>query len=160
VRVGIAGDHAGFALKQQIAEQLWLADDEVVDFGADRLVEGDDFPDYVIPLARAVAQREVERGIAVCGSGIGAAITASKLPGVRACVCHDHYSAHQGVEHDDMNVLCLGARVIGPELALELVSAFLWARFSSSESHVRRLEKLRRLEAMCARGAPEDPGRL
>lgn len=146
MRVGIAADHGGFALKQALLASLREAGVVVVDFGARLLDPDDDYPDMVVPLARAVAAGEVERGIAVCGSGVGASIAASKVAGVRAAVCHDVYSAHQGVEHDDMNLLCLGARVVGVALAEELVHAFLRARFSGDLRHARRLAKLRELE--------------
>jgi RpiB/LacA/LacB family sugar-phosphate isomerase len=152
MRVGLAGDHGGFALKLQVAAQLRADGQSVVDLGPAELRADDDYPDYVIPLARAVARGDVERGIAICGSGVGAAMAACQVPGVRAAVCHDHYSAHQGVEHDDMNLLCLGGRVVGPALALELVQAFLAARFSGAERHVRRLAALRRLAAEEAEG--------
>ncbi|MFY9805591.1 MAG: RpiB/LacA/LacB family sugar-phosphate isomerase [Candidatus Acidiferrales bacterium] len=117
MRVGIASDHGGFALKEQIAESLRRSAYEVVDFGAHQLNPGDDYPDFVVPLARAVASGGVERGVALCGSGVGASIAASKVPGVRAALIHDVFSAHQGVEDDDMNVFCLGGKVIGAALA-------------------------------------------
>lgn len=145
MRIGFAADHGGFALKNALAGALQAAAVEVVDFGALELVPGDDYPDYVVPLARAVAAGEVERGVAICGSGVGASIAANRIAGVRAAVCHDPYSAHQGVEHDAMNILCLGARVIGVELARELVEIFLRARFSGEERHRRRLEKVQEL---------------
>jgi ribose 5-phosphate isomerase B len=146
MRVGIAADHGGFGLKQDIAESLRVSGHKVVDLGAHRLNPEDDYPDFVIPLARAVAGGEVERGIALCGSGVGASIAANKVPGVRAGLIHDVFSAHQGVEDDDMNVFCLGGRVIGSSLALELVETFLRARFSGAPRHQRRLAELRVLE--------------
>jgi ribose 5-phosphate isomerase B len=146
VRIGLAADHGGFELKQRIAALLRDEGHALVDFGALQHCEGDDYPDYVLPLARAVARGEVERGIAVCGSGVGAAVAACKVPGVRAGVCHDHYSAHQAVEHDDMNLLCLGGRVVGGALADELVSAFVAARFTGETRHLRRLAAIHRLE--------------
>lgn len=146
MRVGIATDHGGFELKEFLAGALKKAGHEVVDFGATSLDRNDDYPDFTIPLARAVARREVERGLVVCGSGVGASVAANKVPGVRAGLCHDYFSARQGVEDDDMNVLCLGGRVIGPALAWELVQAFLAARFSGAERHRRRLAKLEALE--------------
>jgi RpiB/LacA/LacB family sugar-phosphate isomerase len=146
MRIGLAADHGGFELKEALATELREEGHQVVDFGPRVLDPDDDYPDTVIPLARAVAASEVERGIAVCGSGIGASVAASKVGGVRAAVCHDVYSAHQGVEHDDLNVLCLGARVVGPALARELVRAFLGARYTEEDRHARRLAKLRRLE--------------
>ena len=146
MRVGIASDHGGFALKEQIAESLRTAAYEVVDFGAHQLNPGDDYPDFVVPLARAVASGEVERGVAVCGSGVGAAIAASKVPGVRAALIHDVFSAHQGVEDDNMNVFCLGGKVIGAALAWELIESFLTARFSGAPRHQRRVAKVQALE--------------
>ena len=147
MRVGIATDHGGFDLKQELAARLRAAGHELVDFGADRLDPADDYPDFVIPLARAVASRAVERGLAVCGSGVGASICASKIAGVRAALVSDHYSAKQGVEHDDMNVLCVGGRTLGVEAAWDLVTAFLSAEFTKEERHVRRLGKVARLES-------------
>ena len=146
MRVGIASDHGGFALKEQIAELLRGAGHEVVDFGALQSSSEDDYPDYVIPLARAVADGTVERGIALCGSGVGASICANKVAGVRAGLIHDVFSAHQGVEDDDMNVFSLGGQVIGPALAWELIETFLKARFSGAERHRRRVNKVRALE--------------
>ena len=146
MRVGIAADHGGFALKAEIAEALRTAGHEVVDFGARILTPGDDYPDYVVPLARSVAKKEVERGLAFCGSGVGASVAANKVPGVRAGLIHDVYSAHQGVEDDNMNMLCMGGRVIGPALAWELVQAFVAARFSGAERHQRRLAKVAALD--------------
>lgn len=146
MRVGLACDHGGFALRESLIAPLVSRDIELRDFGARTLEPQDDFPDYVVPLARAVASGEVQRGIAVCGSGVGACIAANKVPGVRAGLCHDHYSAHQGVEHDAMNLLCLGARVIGLETARDLVETFLVATFSGEERYLRRLEKIAQLE--------------
>jgi ribose 5-phosphate isomerase B len=146
MRVGIAADHQGFALKEQLATALEAAGYEMVDFGARDLIPGDDYPDYVVPLANAVAGGEVERGIAICGSGVGACVAANKVRGVRACLCHDHFSAHQGVEDDDLNLLCLGNRVVDPALAWELTQTFLSARFSGAERHRRRLAKVAALE--------------
>jgi ribose 5-phosphate isomerase B len=146
MRVGVATDHGGFALKEALAVRLRAAGHDVVDFGARALDETDDYPDFVIPLARAVAAGEVERGVVTCGSGVGASICANKLPGVRAALVADHFSAHQGVEDDDMNVLCLGGRTIGASAAWELVEAFLAARFSQAERHRRRLGKVAALE--------------
>jgi ribose 5-phosphate isomerase B len=146
MRVGIAADHQGFALKEQLATALEAAGYEMVNFGARDLIPGDDYPDYVVPLANAVAGGEVERGIAICGSGVGACVAANKVRGVRACLCHDHFSAHQGVEDDDLNLLCLGNRVVDPALAWELTQTFLSARFSGAERHRRRLAKVAALE--------------
>jgi len=146
MRVGLACDHGGFELKQRLVPVLRASGFDVLDLGAASLDPDDDHPDYVVPLARAVASSEVERGIAICGSGVGACIAANKIRGVRAGPCHDHYSAHQGVEHDAMNVLCLGARVIGSELAREIALRFLAACFSGEERHERRLRKVEGLE--------------
>ena len=141
MRVGIAADHGGFELKEQVAKALRASEYEVVDFGAYSLTLTDDYPDFIVPLAQAVAVGEVERGVAICGSGVGASVTANKIPGVRAGLCHDTYSAHQGVEHDAMNVLCLGGRVIGPELVKVLVPAFLNARYQGNDPGQERLAK-------------------
>jgi ribose 5-phosphate isomerase B len=144
--VGFAADHGGFALKERLSDDLRRADYEVLDYGAYELVPGDDYPDFVVPLARAIAKGEVARGIAICGSGVGASVAANKIPGVRACLIHDVYSAHQGVEDDDMNVICLGGRVVGYELAWDLVQAFLSARYLDEERFQRRLMKVVALE--------------
>jgi len=146
MRVGIAADHGGYALKEQIALQLRLAGHDVWDFGASCLQLQDDYPDYVIPMAEAVAQGLVQRGIAVCGSGVGACIAANKVPGVRAAVIHESFSARQGVEDDDMNVLCVGGRVLGENLAWQLIQMFLQAEYSQAERHQRRLAKIAALE--------------
>jgi ribose 5-phosphate isomerase B len=146
MKIGIAADHQGFALKEHLGSALsWIGYD-IVDFGAYALTPGDDYPNYVIPLAKAVASREVERGLAICGSGVGVSIAANKVHGVRAGLCHDHFSAHQGVEDDDMNLLCLGSGVVGAALAWELVQTFLAARFNRIERHVRRLTEVRLIE--------------
>ena len=147
MRVGIASDHGGFALKGQVAESLRGSGYEVVDFGAHQMNPEDDYPDFIIPLARAVAAGEVDRGVALCGSGVGASIAANKIPGVRAGLIHDVFSAHQGVQDDDMNVFCLGGKVIGPALAWELIETFLIARFSGAPRHQRRLAKVQALES-------------
>ena len=152
MRVGVAADHGGFALKEDMAARLRREGHDVVDFGAKSLVSTDDYPDFVTPLATAVAAGTVERGVAVCGSGVGAAVCANKVPGVRACMIEDHFSARQGVEDDHMNVLCLGGRVVGPEVAWDLVATFLGAQFSQAERHLRRLGKVASLEAR--RSAP------
>jgi ribose 5-phosphate isomerase B len=146
MRIGIAADHGGFELKNKLIESLHSAGHSVVDFGAKELNEGDDYPDYVVPLARAVAGGDVERGIAICGSGVGACIIANKVPGVRASLIADAFSAHQGVEDDNMNLICLGGHVIGFELAWELTHIFLTAQFSNAERHKRRLAKITELE--------------
>ena len=146
MRIGIAADHGGFTLKEDLRERLTAAGYELVDFGANRLVLGDDYPDYVIPLAHAVASGAIERGIAVCGSGVGASVCVNKIPGVRSALISDHFSAHQGVEDDHMNIICLGGRVMGPMVAWELVQTFLAAEFSQAERHLRRLSKVASLE--------------
>ncbi|NWG02799.1 MAG: RpiB/LacA/LacB family sugar-phosphate isomerase [Syntrophaceae bacterium] len=145
MRVGIAADHGGFELKKKLAEAL-ASDCEVVDFGTHSLVLEDDYPDVVVPLAKAVAQGEVERGVALCGSGVGASVVANKIPGVRAALITDVYSAHQGVEDDGMNVICLGGRVTGHALAWDLVQTFLKACFRGEERFRRRLEKVAAIE--------------
>ena len=146
MRLGIAADHGGFELKRALAARLRTAGHEVVDFGADELKPDDDYPDFVIPLAEAVAAGKVERGLAVCGSGVGACVCANKVKGVRACLIEDHFSARQGVEDDDLNLLCLGGRIEGPELAWDLVRTFLEAKFSEAPRHQRRLRKVASLE--------------
>jgi len=151
MRVAIGADHGGFLLKGEIVSRF-ANKYAVIDLGARTLDPADDYPDYAYAVARAVAEGKAERGILVCGSGVGASIAANKVPGVRASLCHDSYSAHQGVEHDDMNVLCLGARVIGVELACELVATFLNARFSGEERHRRRLEKVAQIEQKALKG--------
>jgi ribose 5-phosphate isomerase B len=145
MRVAVAADHAGVGLKQHLAEWLQKQGHEVVDFGT-HSTEPVDYPDYAEAVGRAVLDGQADRGLLVCGSGVGACIAANKLPGIRAGLCHDTYSAAQGVLHDDVNVLVLGARVIGQALAESLVTAFLAARFTRAERHVRRLEKIRLLE--------------
>ncbi len=146
MKVGIAADHGGYELKVEMMARLRGEGFEVQDYGATSREPGDDYPDYVIPLARAVASGQVERGIAICGSGVGACIAINKINGARAALIHDHYSAHQGVEDDDMNVLCLGGRIIGPALAWELVATFLRSRFSGAERHQRRFDKVKAVE--------------
>jgi ribose 5-phosphate isomerase B len=145
-RIGVAADHGGYASKEYLTGMLREALYEVVDFGDNQLKLDDDYPDFVVPLARAVARGEVDRGVAVCGSGVGACIVANKVAGVRACLIHESFSARQGVEDDDMNVICLGGRVIANRFAWELVKTFLEARFSGAERHCRRLGKVAELE--------------
>ena len=145
MRVGIAADHGGFALKGQVAELLRGSGYTVVDFGAHQLDPEDDYPDFIIPLAKSIAAGEVERGVALCGSGVGASIAANKVPGVRAGLIHDVFSARQGVEDDEVNVICLGEKVIGSALAWDLIKAFLDARFSGTPRHLRRLAKVKAL---------------
>ena len=146
MRIGIATDHGGFDLKEELIKQLREAGHEVTDFGAHRLTKDDDYPDYVVPLAQAVAGREVERGVAICGSGVGASVCANKIRGIRAALIHDHFSAKQGVEDDDMNILCMGGRTVGPAVAWDLVQTFLAAKFSQAPRHLRRLGKVASLE--------------
>jgi ribose 5-phosphate isomerase B len=145
MKVALGSDHAGYALKGQLADALRAEGHDVLDVGTHSAAPAD-YPDSAEAVGRAVVTGQAERGVLVCGSGVGASVAASKLPGVRAAVCHDTYSARQGVEHDDMNVLVLGARVVGPALAGELLRAFLAARFSGEERHRRRLEKVKALE--------------
>lgn len=145
--VGIAADHGGFELKEHLVVALKAAGYEVTDFSGPKLVEGDDYPDFVVPLSRAVAGGEVFRGLAVCGSGVGACVAANKVPGVRAALITDPFSAHQGVEDDDMNVMCLGGRVIGQALAWDLIQIFLKARFKGAERFKRRLAKVTAVES-------------
>jgi ribose 5-phosphate isomerase B len=146
MKIGLAADHGGFEMKQTLIGRLRQAGHEVIDFGAPTLDAGDDYPDFVIPLARAVGSGEVERGIVICGSGVGASVAVNKVRGIRAGLCHDHYSVHQGVEDDDMNVLCLGGRVMGIEVAWDHVRTFIAATFSGGERHRRRLSKVAQLE--------------
>jgi ribose 5-phosphate isomerase B len=154
LRVGFAADHAGAALKAELLRRVAAArpDDRLVDLGGDGSDPDDDYPDFAERLGRAVQLGEVDRGILICGSGVGASVAANKLRGVRSAVCHDTYSAHQGVEHDDMNVLTLGARVVGPEPALECSLAFLAASFSGAARHRRRLDKVLAMERAATEG--------
>jgi ribose 5-phosphate isomerase B len=142
MRVGIATDHGGFSLKQKLVARLRASGYDVIDFGARGVNPEDDYPDYVIPLGEAVAARLVERGIAICGSGVGASVCANKVPGVRAALITDHFSARQGVEDDHVNVICMGGRTLGPSVAWDLVQTFLTAEFSAEERHLRRLAKV------------------
>lgn len=145
MRIAVGCDHAGFPLKGTVMEELKRLGHEVIDLGTDSDAAVD-YPDYARAVAEAVLRGEATRGVVICGSGVGASVTANKIPGVRAAVCHDTFSARQGVEDDDMNVLCLGARIIGPQLALEVVRAWAGARFSNAERHVRRLNKIKAIE--------------
>jgi ribose 5-phosphate isomerase B len=147
MRLGIAADHGGFELKTRIAAELKALGHEVVDFGAYKRASEDDYPDFVVPMAMAVARSEVDRGLAVCGSGVGACIAANKVPGVRAALVTEIFSAHQGVEDDAMNVICLGGRITGYEPAMDLIRAFLNARFKDEERFRRRLRKVAELES-------------
>ncbi len=146
MKIALAADHGGFDMKQGPITRLREAGHEVRDFGAAKLDPDDHYPDYIIPLARAVAGGEVDRGIVICGSGVGASVAANKVRGIRAGLCHDHYSVRQGVEDDDMNVLCLGGRVMGIEVAWDHSQTFIAATFSGAERHRRRLAKVARLE--------------
>jgi ribose 5-phosphate isomerase B len=146
MHIGIAADHGGFELKAQLTVALKAIGYEVTDFGAYQLVVGDDYPDFVVPMSRAVASGEVTRGLAICGSGVGACIAANKIPGVRAALIMDTFSAHQGVEDDDMNVMCMGGQVTGYALSLDLVQTFLNANFKMDERFIRRLAKVAALE--------------
>jgi len=146
MKIGIAADHGGYELKESLSEFLKSKGHEIKDFGAFQLDNQDDYPDFVVPLANAIVQLEVERGIAVCGSGVGASVVANKVAGIRAALINDHFSAHQGVEDDDLNLMCLGGRVTGKMAAQELIEAFLNAKFTGAERHMRRLEKVKALE--------------
>ena len=145
-RIGLAADHGGFELKQHLLARLRAAGHDVTDFGAHRVDPDDDYPDFVLPLAAAIAREEIDRGVAICGSGVGACVAANKVAGVRACLIHENFSARQGVEDDDLNVICLGGLVVGHETAWGLVQTFLAARFSQAERHRRRLAKVTALE--------------
>ena len=146
MRVAVAFDHRGVKLRERLLEVLAALGHEAVDLGTDRPEPRIDYPDKAREVGEAIRAGEAERALLVCGSGVGASVAANKLPGIRAAVCHDIYSAHQGVEHDDMNVLCLGSEVIGPELAAELTRAFIEARFDGGDRYVRRLEKIEEME--------------
>jgi len=146
MKLVVGSDHAGFPLKQEVAESLRQQGHEVLDVGAFS-AEPSDYPDFAEAVALAVRDGRAERGVLLCGSGVGASVAANKIPGIRAAICHDSYSAHQGVEHDDMNVLVLGSRIVGPALAHDLVRAYLGARFTGEERHVRRLGKVKAIEA-------------
>ncbi|WP_428388565.1 ribose 5-phosphate isomerase B [Mucisphaera sp.] len=147
MKIAIAADHAGLPLKADIAKVLTDLGHEVLDLGAHEHDPHDDYPDFARYVGNAIQHKQADRGVLVCGSGVGASIAASKMKGVRAAVCHDIYSAHQGVEHDDLNVLCLGARIIGVEPAREIAAAFANAKFTGEERHQRRLEKVLAIEA-------------
>jgi ribose 5-phosphate isomerase B len=146
MKIGIATDHGGFSLKEELVDHLREEGHIVVDFGAYELNSSDDYPDFVIPLSEAVAARKVERGVAICGSGVGASVCANKVHGIRAALIHDHFSAKQGVEDDHMNILCMGGRTVGPAVAWDLVQAYLVATFSNDPRHLRRLNKVASLE--------------
>jgi len=146
MKIGVASDHGGFELKKYITDELRKSGHEITDFGNSSFDKEDDYPDFVIPLAKAVSQKNVERAVAVCGSGVGACIAANKIKDVRACLICDTFSAHQGVEDDNMNLICLGGRITGSHLAMEIVRTFLLAKFSGKERHKRRLSKIKSLE--------------
>jgi ribose 5-phosphate isomerase B len=146
MKIAIATDHGGYPLKAEMIQALKRAGHEPIDLGAFSIDPNDDYPDFALAVGKAVQSHQAERGIVICGSGVGACVAANKLKGIRAGLCHDTYSAHQGVEHDNMNVLCLGARVIGSELAREIVLAFAGAIFNGEERHVRRLNKVLKIE--------------
>ena len=150
IRVAIGGDHAGFPLKQFVRQQLETESTAqlvggMIDCGTDS-TESCDYPDFAIAVSREILSGNADRGIVICGSGVGVSVAANKIPGIRAAICHDTYSAHQGVEHDDMNVLCIGGRIIGSELAMEIIRAFLAARYTPGERHQRRLDKVLEIE--------------
>jgi ribose 5-phosphate isomerase B len=152
MRVAVAFDHRGVKLRERVLEELSAGGHEPVDLGTDSAAERVDYPDKALEIGEAIRSGAAERGILVCGSGVGAAIAACKLRGIRAAICHDVYSAHQGVEHDDMNVLCLGSEVVGAELAADLVRAFLVARFDGGERYVKRLKKIEAMERLMTSG--------
>lgn len=147
MRIVIGSDHAGFALKEVLASQLRELGYDILDVGAHSIDKLDDYPDFAEGVGKAIIEGKAQRGVLICGSGVGVSVAANKMPGIRAAICHDTYSAHQGVEHDNMNVLVLGSRIIGSELAHELVRAFVAAQFSGEERHRRRLAKVDALEA-------------
>jgi len=156
LRVALAADHGGFVLKASLIDWLEGQDYELLDLGAEIFKSADDYPDYAEKLAEAIISGAAERGILICGSGVGASIAANKVPGIRACLCHDTYSAHQGVEHDNMNVLCLGGRVVGIDLAKDLVCAFLKAQFNDDDKYRRRVDKIIAIETAQLRNARQD----
>jgi ribose 5-phosphate isomerase B len=158
MRIALASDHAGFELKSAVAERIRGEGGDVLDLGT-HSADPSDYPDHALDVGLALKEGRAERGVLICGSGVGVSVAANKIPGIRAAVCHDTYSAHQGVEHDDMNILVLGSRVIGEELAGEIVAAFLGARFSGEDRHCRRLEKVRALEDRFGRGGASGDGR-
>jgi ribose 5-phosphate isomerase B len=145
MKIAVAADHGGFPLKAKVIETIRSAGHEVVDLGTNSS-DPVDYPDYAKALGEAIQQGQAERGVLLCGSGVGACVAVNKMRGIRGGICHDTYSAHQGVEHDDMNVLCLGARIIGPELLPELVRAFIGAKFTAEERHLRRVGKVKKME--------------
>lgn len=157
MRIAVGADHAGVPLNDAAIAELRRLGHEVVDLGTHDASQPDDYPDYASGVAEEVANGRCDRGLLICGSGVGVSVAANKIPGIRAAMCHDTYSARQGVEHDEMNVLCLGSRVIGPELMLELVRAFVGAQFSGEERHRRRLAKVAAIERLHCGEAHENP---
>ena len=151
MRIALGCDHGGFPLKQRMTAVIQAAGHDVVDCGTDSTCAVD-YPDFALKVGETILAKEADRGILLCGSGVGISVAANKIPGIRAGVCHDTYSAHQGVEHDDMNVLCIGARIVGEELAVELVRAFVNAHFTHEERHVRRLNKVLEIERAALAG--------
>lgn len=147
IRLAVGGDHAGFPLKQQIVQRYQAITTSLTDCGTDT-EERCDYPDFAVAVAKELLAGRADKGLMICGSGVGVSVAANKIPGIRASICHDTYSAHQGVEHDDMNVLCIGGRIIGSELAFEIIDAFLNAKYEPGERHARRLEKVLRLEKL------------
>ena len=145
LRIALGGDHAGFPLKQAVAEKFNTLVASLTDCGTDS-IESCDYPDFAVAVAKEIIQGRADRGIVVCGSGVGVSVAANKIPGIRAAVCHDTYSAHQGVEHDDMNILCIGGRIIGSELAFEIVDSFLRASYVPQDRHARRLSRVLEIE--------------
>jgi ribose 5-phosphate isomerase B len=152
MRVAVAFDHRGVRLREQVLAVVEELGHDAIDLGTDKPEPPIDYPDKALEIGVAIRSAEAERAVFVCGSGVGASVAACKLPGIRAAICHDVYSAHQGVEHDDMNVLCLGSEVVGPSLAADLVRAFLRAEFDGGERYVRRLEKVARMEGDLSHG--------
>ena len=152
MKIAIAADHAGYPLKQVIVSDLRAAGHDITDLGTHDPNQPDDYPDFARLACEAIRHGNAERAVVVCGSGVGVTIVANKFPGIRAGLCHDYYSAHQGVEHDDMNVLCLGARIIGQEVAREIVQAFLTAHYTGEERHARRLQKVQAIEREFLKG--------
>ncbi|MCG8652677.1 MAG: ribose 5-phosphate isomerase B [Pirellulales bacterium] len=147
LRLALGGDHAGFTLKKAVKDRFTPRVTSLIDCGTNS-EESCDYPDFAVAVARSIVRGQADRGIMVCGSGVGVSVAANKIPGMRGAICHDTYSAHQGVEHDDMNVLCIGGRIIGSELAFEIVEAFLKARYEPASRHARRLEKVLQIEQL------------
>jgi ribose 5-phosphate isomerase B len=145
IRLALGGDHAGFPLKQSVAQHFGDLVNQMIDCGT-KSAENCDYPDFAIAVSREIIQGRADKGLMICGSGVGVSVAANKIPGIRACVCHDTYSARQGVEHDDMNVLCIGGRIIGSELAFEIIKAFLQAKYAPQDRHQRRLDKVLDIE--------------